>query len=43
MPGEERPDVEQMEKEGWIFSQRFDNLKMTEDEVGREVLIEFVK
>ena len=42
MPGEQRPDIEQMEKEGWVFSQRFENLEVTED--GEcSVTIEFVK
>ncbi len=43
MPGEGRPDIESMEKEGWFFSQKFDNLEMTEDEVGHEEVVEFVK
>ena len=43
MPGEERPDIEQMEKDGWVFSQRLDNLEMTEAEEGNEVVIEFVE
>ena len=42
-PGENRPDIEQMEKEGWVFSQKLDNLKMTEDDTGQEVIVEFVK
>ena len=43
MPEEERPDIESMENEGWIFSQKFDNLEMTEDEAGHEVVVEFVE
>ena len=42
MPGEQRPDVEQMEKDGWVFSQRFDDLKVTED-AEHSVIIEFTK
>ena len=42
MPGEERPDVAQMEKDGWAFSQNED-LEFTEDDGGHEVVIEFVK
>ncbi len=43
VPGENRPDIEQMEKEGWVFSQMLDNLKMTEDDTGQEVIVEFVR
>lgn len=43
MPGEERPDYEQMEKDGWVFSQRFDDLDISEDDAGHEVVVEFVK
>ena len=43
MSGEERPDVEQMEKDGWVFSQAFDNLEMSEDDEEREVVIEFLE
>ncbi len=39
MPGEERPDIELIEKEGWVFSQKFVNLEMTEDEAGHEVVV----
>ena len=42
MPGEERPDVVQMEKDGWVFS-RNEDLEFTEDDAGHEVVIEFVK
>ena len=43
MPGEERPDIEQMEKDGWVFSQGLDNLEMTEDDAEHEAVVEFVK
>ena len=43
MPGEERPDIEEMEKDGWVFSQKFDDLKITEDDTGDDVVVEFVK
>ena len=43
MPGEERPDVEQMVKEGWVFSQRFDYLEITQDDTGDDIIIEFVE
>ena len=43
MPGEERPDIEQMEKDGWVFSQGLDNLEMTETEEGNKVVVEFVE
>ena len=42
-PGEERPDFVQMEKDGWVFSQKLDDLEFTEDDAGHEVVIEFVK
>ena len=43
MPREERPDIEQMEKDGWVFSQRLNNLQMTEADEGDEVVVEFVE
>ena len=43
MPGEERPDIEQMEKDGWVFSQELDDLEMTEADEGNEVIVEFVE
>ena len=43
MPGEERPDFEQMEKDGWVFSQEHENLEMTEDEAECEAIVEFVE
>ena len=43
MPGEKRPDIEQMEKDGWVFSQRLDDLEMTEAEEENEVVVEFVE
>ena len=43
MPGEERPNVEQMEKDGWVFSQGLDDLEMTEDDAGHEVAVEFLE
>ena len=43
MPGEERPDIEQVEKGGWVFSQGLDDLVMTEEDAEREVVVEFVE
>lgn len=42
MPGEEMPDVEGMEREGWVFSEPFDELTL---EAGgdEEVVVEFVE
>ncbi|KAI9718442.1 MAG: hypothetical protein M1812_004163 [Candelaria pacifica] len=42
MPGEKTPDVEKMEKEGWVFSEPFHELTLTagEDEA---VTVEFVE
>lgn len=42
MPGEEMPDVEGMEREGWVFSEPFYELRMEAGEDG-EVVVEFVK
>lgn len=42
MSGEERPEVEEMEREGWVFSEKFDDLKIT-DETGDDVMIQFVE
>lgn len=41
MPGEQKPNVEQMEKEGWVFSEVFDDLEMAEDIARQSVIIEF--
>ena len=42
MPGEQRPDVEQMEREGWVFSEMSDDLEATDDsEEG--VVVEFIE
>ena len=43
MSGDTPPDIEQMEKEGWVFSQRLDNLEMTEDDAQCEAIVEFVE
>ena len=43
MPGEKWPDFQQMEMDGWVFSQRFHSLEITEDDAGHEVVVEFVK
>ncbi|KAI4165352.1 MAG: hypothetical protein LQ342_001220 [Letrouitia transgressa] len=43
MPGEQFPDIEQMEREGWVFSQMFDSLGVTEDLPQEEVTIKFAK
>ena len=42
MPGEQLPDVEQMEKEGWVFSHGFDDLEVTED-TEHDVIVEFIE
>lgn len=42
MPGERRPDVEEMEREGWVFSQRFDDLEVT-DVTEHGVIVEFTE
>lgn len=42
MPGEQRPDIVQMEKDCWVFSQRFDSLEVT-DNKGHRVTVEFVE
>ena len=42
MPGKPKPDVEQMEKDGWVFSQRFDDLEFTE-EAEPSVVVEFTE
>ena len=43
MPGEERPDIQQMEKDGWVFSQRLEDLVMIEDNAEHEAVVEFVE
>ncbi|KAL9610675.1 MAG: hypothetical protein Q9167_004623 [Letrouitia subvulpina] len=43
MPGEQFPDIEQMEHEGWVFSQMFDSLEVTEDLQQEEVIVKFEK
>lgn len=42
MPGEKMPDVEEMEREGWVFSEPFDELTL---EAGdhNEIIVEFVE
>jgi len=42
MPGEKRPDVEGMEREGWVFSELFDELTLEAGE-DEEVIVEFVE
>lgn len=42
MPGEKMPEIEQMEKEGWVFGDRIDNLKVT-DATDRDVILKFVE
>ena len=45
MPGEKEPDVPRMKREGWVFSEAFDELKIEECEYrdGEELLaVEFV-
>lgn len=41
MPGEESPDVAEMKREGWVFSEAFDELKTEKSEDG-ELVVEFV-
>lgn len=43
MAGEERPDIEQMEKQGWVFSQRSDDLEVTAGEGLNDVIVEFIE
>ena len=43
MSGEERPEIERMEKDGWVFSQGLDDLVMTEDDARDEAVVEFVE
>ena len=42
MPGEKMPDVEGMEREGWVFSELFDELTLEAGE-HEEVTVEFVE
>ncbi|KAL9038783.1 MAG: hypothetical protein Q9214_005145 [Letrouitia sp. 1 TL-2023] len=42
MPGEKKPDVEWMKREGWIFSEPFHELKI-EAEESEEIIVEFVE
>lgn len=42
MPGEQRPDFKRMEKEGWVFSERFDDLEVTDD-TEHSVIVEFIE
>jgi hypothetical protein len=41
MPGEKSPDVTEMKREGWVFSEAFDELKIEKCEA-EELLVEFV-
>jgi hypothetical protein len=41
MPGEMSPDVTEMKREGWVFSEAFDELKIEKCEA-EELLVEFV-
>ena len=41
MPWERQPDVEQMEQEEWIFSERFDNVEV-EHETEHPVTVDFL-
>ena len=43
MPGEKMPDVERMEREGWVFSECFDDLTVSGAGEGEEVIVEFVE
>ncbi|KAI4208919.1 MAG: hypothetical protein LQ351_008092 [Letrouitia transgressa] len=43
MPGEQFPDVGQMGNDGWVLSEMFDSLEITEDLPQDEVTIKFVK
>lgn len=42
MPGEKMPDVEGMEREGWVFSELFDEL-MLETSGDEEIVVEFIE
>lgn len=43
MPGEKEPDVNRMLNEGWVFSQRRDELKVTESAENDNVIFEFIE
>ena len=42
MPGQSMPDVQQMEREGWVFSEGLDYLEAT-DVTDHDVVVEFVE
>ncbi|CAF9928546.1 MAG: hypothetical protein HETSPECPRED_006878 [Heterodermia speciosa] len=42
MPGEKSPDVPAMEREGWVFSEAFDGLKIEKCE-DEELVVEFIQ
>ncbi|KAL9635774.1 MAG: hypothetical protein Q9164_003241 [Protoblastenia rupestris] len=42
MPGDPRPDFEKMSLEGWVFSQRLDDLEATQD-ADHDVVIGFIE
>ena len=42
MPGEKMPAVQDMEREGWVFSERFDALRIGLGD-SEEVVVEFVE
>ena len=42
MPGEKLPDVQNMEREGWVFSEEFDELRIGQGDQ-EEVIVEFVR
>lgn len=42
-PGEVRPNVEQMKREGWVFSNQYDDLEVTEAGTGEGIVIEFTE
>lgn len=42
-PGEKEPDVNRMLEQGWVFSQRRDELKVTESTENDNVVFEFIE
>ena len=42
MPGEKMPAVQNMEREGWAFSEEFDQLRIGQEDQ-EELVVEFVE
>lgn len=43
MPGERIPDVEKLEGEGWVFSERSYDFEATDETGGEGIVVEFVE